>query len=396
MRRRIKFNGLMEKHILTLMKNNDNIENIENTEYYPDLYYKKLFSHSILVKELLFLIFEEKLHTFGFDFDTLKLEKNEFVFEFDNILIERKSDCIWSIKLKGKKIYIFFHLEFQRTVDKTIAQRTKIYRELAEIDFIKSKSFRKVKGNVPPIISIVLYNGNQNYTAPKSKNGVVYFDNEIKQIFDTLNLEYPVSESNKNTYYLIDETKWKNKNDNNSIRNFCEAIFLLEQCKSSKDFDNIIQEIERIKEETLQQIKSQDINDEWSIFLKDFALWISSLLNHLYSKNKDLFPIITKNLENIKDNSMFVENFAKGFRKELKAAKEEGKIEGKIEGKKETFFDGIFALLSNKFSDYTDNIKQKILQLNPKSFDLSPYINIIFCSKNAEDAYNKIAKFASS
>ena len=35
-----------------------------------------------------------------------------------------------------------------------------------------------------------------------------------------------------------------------------------------------------------------------------------------------------EDLENIKDNSMFVENFAKGFRKELKAAKEEGKIEG--------------------------------------------------------------------
>ena len=66
----------MEKHILTLMKNNDNIEyieNIENTEYYPDLYYKKLFSHSILVKELLYLIFEENLYSFCFDFDSLKL-----------------------------------------------------------------------------------------------------------------------------------------------------------------------------------------------------------------------------------------------------------------------------------------------------------------------------------
>ena len=59
--------------------------------------------------------------------------------------------------------------------------------------------------------------------------------------------------------------------------------------------------------------------------MKDFALWISSLLNHLYKKNKDLFPIITKNLENIKDNTMFVENFAKGFKQELKEAREEGK-----------------------------------------------------------------------
>ena len=171
------------------MENN----NESDKDYYPYLYYKKLFSHSFLIKELLYLIFEEKLYTFGFDFDTLKLEKNDFVFEFENVLIERKSDCIQSIQLKEKKGYIFFHLKFQRTVDKTTAQRTKIYRELAEIDFIKSQSFSEAKGKVPPIISIVLYNGNQNYTAPLSKNGIVYFDDVTKQIFDILNLEYPIN-----------------------------------------------------------------------------------------------------------------------------------------------------------------------------------------------------------
>ena len=126
------------------MKNETEKNSQENEEYSPDLYYKQLFSHKILIKELLYLIFEEQLYTFGFDFDSLKLETNEFVFEFDNVLIERKADCIWSVELKNKKVYIFFHLEFQRTVDKTITQRTKIYIELAEIDFIKSKSFRKV------------------------------------------------------------------------------------------------------------------------------------------------------------------------------------------------------------------------------------------------------------
>ena len=131
------------------MENN----NESDKDYSPDLYYKKLFSHSFLIKELLYLIFEEKLYTFGFDFDTLKLEKNDFVFEFENVLIERKSECIWSIQLKEKKVYIFFHLEFQRTVDKTIAQRTKIYRELAEIDFIKSQSFSEAKEKFLPITS---------------------------------------------------------------------------------------------------------------------------------------------------------------------------------------------------------------------------------------------------
>ena len=104
------------------MKNETEKNSQENEKYSPDLYYKQLFSHKILIKELLYLIFEEQLYTFGFDFDSLKLETNEFVFEFDNVLIERKADCIWSVELKNKKVYIFFHLEFQRTVDKTIAQ----------------------------------------------------------------------------------------------------------------------------------------------------------------------------------------------------------------------------------------------------------------------------------
>lgn len=72
------------------------------------------------------------------------------------------------------------------------------------------------------------------------------------------------------------------------IRNFCEAIFLLEQCKSSKDFDNITQEIERIKEETLQQIKSKKINDEWRIFLKDFDVGHRPLLR-IYTQKIEIY-----------------------------------------------------------------------------------------------------------
>ena len=372
------------------MKSKTEKNSQENEEYSPDLYYKQLFSHKILIKELLYLIFEENLYTFGFDFNTLKLEKNEFVFEFDNVLIERKSDCIWSIKLNKKKIYIFFHLEFQRTVDRTIAQRTRIYRELTEISIIKSKTFSKVRGKIPPIISIVLYNGNNNYSAPVSKKGVVYFDETTKQIFDILNLEYPISENNKNTYYLIDETKWKSKN--NKIRNFCEAMFLLEQCKNSKDFDKITKEIEKIKQKNLNQIKNKNNNDELTLFLIDFARWISALLKDLYNKNKFLFSITTKNLENIKDNDMFVENFAKGFKKELKEAHEKGIIEGE----KKSFFNGIIAMIVLKFGNIANNLREQIMQLNFKSFNLLDYTNLISNSKSAEEAYTKIAKLASA
>ena len=51
----------------------------DKEKFSSDLHYKQLFTHKLLVQELLFLIFEEKLHTFGFDFDTLKLVKKQEV-----------------------------------------------------------------------------------------------------------------------------------------------------------------------------------------------------------------------------------------------------------------------------------------------------------------------------
>lgn len=61
-------------------------------------------------------------------------------------------------------------MEFQRTFDKTIAQYIIIYKETTETNIIKSKTFSKIKGKDPPIISIVLYDENQNYAATVSKN----------------------------------------------------------------------------------------------------------------------------------------------------------------------------------------------------------------------------------
>lgn len=101
---------------------------------------------------------------------------------------------------------------------------------------------------------------------------------------------------------------------------------------------------------------------------------------------------------------MFAESFAKGFRKELKEAREkgikkgikEGIEKGIIEGEKKSFFNGIVAMIMLKFGDIANNLREQIMQLNFKSFNLLDYTNLISNSKSAEEAYKKIAKLASA
>lgn len=65
-------------------------------------------------------------------------------------------------------------------------------------------------------------------------------------------------------------------------------------------------------------------------------------------------------------------------------------------GKKESFFDGLFAMIVIKFGSIANNLKEQIIQLNFKSLNLLDYTNLISSSNSAEEAYSKIAKLATS
>ena len=56
----------------------------------------------------------------------------------------------------------------------------------------------------------------------------------------------------------------------------------------------------------------------------------------------------------------------------------------------------MFLALSIKFDEITEKLKQQFLELKPKNLDLQNYKNLILSSNSAEEAYSKIAKFAST
>ena len=70
----------------------------------------------------------------------------------------------------------------------------------------------------------------------------------------------------------------------------------------------------------------------------------------------------------------------------------ESMYECKLKKQKERFLESILFVLSVKFDEITDILKQKILSLSPNNFDLQNYKNIIRSSNSAEEAYLKITK----
>ncbi|WP_462326137.1 Rpn family recombination-promoting nuclease/putative transposase [Desulfoplanes sp.] len=61
-------------------------------------------------------------------------------------------------------MYVYLLIEFQSTVDPWMAVRVMVYRGLLYQDLIKSKRVQRGE-NLPPVFPIVLYNGQNLWTA---------------------------------------------------------------------------------------------------------------------------------------------------------------------------------------------------------------------------------------
>ena len=75
---------------------------------------------------------------------------------------KRESDLIYRVKRGDREVYIYILIEFQSTPDKTIAARTLSYiMRLYETILQTSRA-----GKLPAIFPIVLYNGEDEWSAP--------------------------------------------------------------------------------------------------------------------------------------------------------------------------------------------------------------------------------------
>jgi len=129
---------------------------------FNDRGYKRLFSHPRMVEDLIKSFVKEDFVR-DINFGELKRDFDSFITEEFR---ERESDIIWQVEYKGRPAYLYILIEFQSTVDHYMALRMLLYLLLFYQELIKYKEYRDQK--LPPVFPILLYNGDDQWSAPVS------------------------------------------------------------------------------------------------------------------------------------------------------------------------------------------------------------------------------------
>ena len=127
-----------------------------------DLGYKRLFSHREMVADLLTGFIHEPWVA-EVDLQTLERVSGSYV---SDDLRERADDVVWRVRWRGGWLYVYLLLEFQSAVDRFMALRVLVYVGLLYQDLIRAKQLPP-SGRLPPVMPIVLYNGEAVWTAAR-------------------------------------------------------------------------------------------------------------------------------------------------------------------------------------------------------------------------------------
>ncbi|MEY4979259.1 MAG: hypothetical protein RLZZ352_1529 [Pseudomonadota bacterium] len=120
--------------------------------------YKYLFTHAELVQELL-EVFAPPGVSELLDYTTLRLESGNYV---TPAMKPRSDDVVWSVELRGERIYLYILLEFQSTQDPSMPVRMLQYVAALYDHLLRSKTVSAAQG-LPPVLPIVLYNGDARW-----------------------------------------------------------------------------------------------------------------------------------------------------------------------------------------------------------------------------------------
>lgn len=125
--------------------------------------YKLLFSDPAMVRDLITGFVREEWVK---QLDLNSLEKVSGSYITDE-LRDREDDVIWRVRWGEGWLYVYILLEFQSTVDRYMAVRVMAYEALLYQDLIRQKALTS-SGKLPPVLPIVLYNGEKRWTAAQN------------------------------------------------------------------------------------------------------------------------------------------------------------------------------------------------------------------------------------
>ncbi len=224
-----------------------------------DASYKLLFSAPEMVRDLVLgFIPDAWLHSL--DYSTLEKVPGSYV---SDDLRQRADDVVWRVKADDEWIYLYILIEFQSTIDPYMAVRIMTYVGLLYQDLIRRKEVLPNR-KLPPILPIVLYNGDVKWTAatdiaaliPKAPGLVAKYLPKLE-------------------YLLIDESQYT-ETDLADLKNLVAAVIRFEHSENQTALIRLI-----------------DLLNDWldgnPELKRTFAIWIRAVLLR-QSKNTLVLP----------------------------------------------------------------------------------------------------------
>ena len=216
-------------------------------------------------------------------------------------------------KIKGKQIYIL--IEHQTKVDYTMPYRIlnyciEIIRGAVEENMDNNKATYKY----PIIMPIVLYTGNQNWTAPIS-----FVESQVEDKntnFKAIDIKYKLIDINK---YGVEELLKRNT--------MLTSVMILEKCRNNEDVINCLKDIINNLNDDAQKEK-----------LKRIVIYLYKTINE--NSLEEMIKIIEES-ESEEIMSTISERIGEEFRNERKKARALGLAEGRAEGRAQGLADGI-------------------------------------------------------
>jgi len=292
--------------------------------------YKRLFSNKLIFQQLITTFVTEDWVK-DCDFEQCQKIDKSFISEHYK---ETESDIIYQVKFKNKNAYIYLLLEFQSSVLWYMALRMLNYVSNFYMDYIEAhKSARKL----PPLFPLVLYNGDDKWTAATDFRDLLEKPDLLKHYAPQLHY-FKIAENEYSTESLLE------------ISNLVSTLFLSERSN----------DIALIKSQLLALFKSKEDKQAISILLNWFvqlALRGKKSLNdyqeleHIYQSEEEAKTMLETTL-NQYGKTFFVEG------------KEEGIQKGIRKGKVET----LILLLEERFGCLSLKQKEMICQFNEGDF----------------------------
>lgn len=198
-----------------------------------DPVYRRIFNRAQIMEEILrrYAIGPWAAHL---DFSTLEPVPADFVTEY---LKKYEADLIWRVRYgpdQGEWFYVFVLMELQSTVQRFMALRLLGYLLqlcVALLTYGKFLAAHRPRRLLPPVLAVVLYNGEKPWTAPLS----------LAELFKPMEGFTPP----EFRYMVLDVNRYS-REELRPVEDVTSGVFLMEQSKDVEELQVVLDELEDV------------------------------------------------------------------------------------------------------------------------------------------------------